>query len=108
MEGVRQMRGTSVNQVKDAADLRRVEPGRHHDHALDLDPGALSDELPAARTDAAVAALLGCARATAGSRSSAAANAGMPGCRRAPSARVPRGRMGLDDGVRQGPRDLRG
>ena len=46
MEGVRQMRGTSVNQVKGAEELRRVEPGRHHAHALHPDPGALSDELP--------------------------------------------------------------
>ena len=34
MEGVRQMRGTSVNQVKDAETCVRVEPGRHHDRRI--------------------------------------------------------------------------
>ena len=31
MEGVRQMRGTSVNQVKDAETCVVSQPGRHHD-----------------------------------------------------------------------------
>ena len=32
----------SINQVKDARKLHRQQPGRHHAHALDADPGPMS------------------------------------------------------------------
>ena len=96
MEGVRQMRGTSVNQVKDAATCVVSNQGGIMTTHSTIDPGSLSDELSAARTDAAVAALLGCAEAR------AAHVPALPQVRPRLAAaarrmsRMPRGRMGLD------------
>ena len=108
MEGVRQMRGTSVNQVKDAATCVVSNQGGIMTHALDLDPGSLTMSFPLPEPTPLSQPYWDALRAGTPHvpalpqvRARLAA-----GARRVPE--VPRRRVGLDRSVRQGPRDQLG